>query len=41
MKQSNRRPEEKFIEWARHPEMMEKLKQQRLEAEAKMKKQQQ
>jgi hypothetical protein len=34
-------PEEKSIEWARNPEMMQKLKQQRLEAEEKVKKQQQ
>jgi hypothetical protein len=33
-------PEEKSIEWARHPEMMQKVKQQRLEAEEKIKKQQ-
>lgn len=31
-------PEEKSIEWARNPEMMQRLKQERLEAEAKMKK---
>jgi hypothetical protein len=30
-------PEEKSIEWARRPEMMQKLKQQRLEAEEKLK----
>jgi hypothetical protein len=33
-------PEEKSVEWARHPELMLKLKQQRLEAEAKINKQQ-
>jgi hypothetical protein len=33
-------PEEKSIEWARHPEIMQRLKQQRLEAEEKFKKQQ-
>ena len=32
--------EEKSVEWARHPELMLKLKQQRLEAEAKINKQQ-
>jgi hypothetical protein len=31
-------PEEKSIEWARNPELMLKLKQQRLEAEARIKK---
>jgi len=34
-------PEEKGIEWARHPEMMQKRKQQRLEAEEKYKRRQQ
>jgi hypothetical protein len=34
-------PEEKSIEWTRHPEMMQKLKQQRLEAQEKIKKQKQ
>jgi hypothetical protein len=29
------------IEWTRHPELMQKLKQQRVEAEQKLKKQQQ
>jgi len=33
-------PEEKSVEWARHPELMLKLKQLRLEAEAKINKQQ-
>ena len=33
-------PEEKSIEWVRHPEMMQRLKQRRAEAEAKIKKQQ-
>ena len=33
-------PEEKSIEWARNPEMMQRLKQQRLEAAEKIKKQQ-
>ena len=32
-------PEEKSIDWARHPEMMQRIKQQRLEAEDKIKKQ--
>ena len=34
-------PEEKSIEWARHPELMLNLKQQRVEAEARIRKQQQ
>ena len=34
-------PEEKSIEWARNPALMQKLKQQRIEAEEKVKKQQQ
>ena len=34
-------PEEKSIEWARHPEMMLELKQQRLDSEARIKKHQQ
>ena len=34
-------PEEKGVEWARNPELMQRLKQQRLEAEEKMKNQQQ
>ena len=33
-------PDEKSIEWARHPELMQKLKQQRLEAEQRITKQQ-
>ena len=33
-------PEEKSIEWARNPEMMQRLKQRRLESEEKVKKQQ-
>jgi hypothetical protein len=33
-------PQEKSIEWALHPEMMQKLKQQRLDSEGKIKKQQ-
>ena len=32
-------PEEKSIEWARHPELMQTLKQQRLDAESRIKKQ--
>jgi hypothetical protein len=32
-------PEEKSVEWARHPELIQRLKQQRLEAEQKMKRQ--